>query len=145
MWIAYALTAMVLWGLNYTLDEKILDSKISIVTLVGIQCLFAAIGLLGISLATTWRSDIQTLFSTPKLLWLFGISVLVFTVASWFIAASIQVKNATIAGMIEAAYPFATIFFTWLLFNVSHINWATVIGGILIITGVVLIYAFSPA
>ena len=48
------------------------------------------------------------------------------------ITASIQMKGASIASIIEISYPFFVVLFTYLIFKESNLNTATIIGGILV-------------
>lgn len=59
--------------------------------------------------------------------------------ANLFIVYSIQVKDATAAGIVELIYPLFTILFTWLLFRENHITAPVILGGGLIFAGVLLI------
>lgn len=146
MWMVYAVTAMLVWGLNYTLDEKILTYKISAITLITIQSVIGAIIFICIGLyRTSLKTDVQYILADTKLTWLIGASIIAFTVASWLIVKSIQAKDATIAGMIESAYPFFTILFTWALFQTSHVNTGVVAGGILIFIGISVVLYCAPA
>ena len=138
MWLTYALIAALLWGLNYTLAEKILHS-ISPVTLLALEMLTGAIVFSLISYFTTIKKDMSLLITEPKVLWLTLAEVVIVLVASFFIVSSIRLKNATVAGVVELIYPLFTILFTWVLFQENHLSSSVILGGLLIFFGVLII------
>lgn len=138
MWIVFAVLAAILWGLNYSLAEKILY-RISPITLLTIELWIGASLFTVISYFTTLKKDLAILVTEPYIRWLTISEALVVLIASFFIVVSIQLKNATVAGIIELTYPLFTIFFTWVLFNECHVNFSVIIGGFLIFIGVLVI------
>ena len=52
---------------------------------------------------------------------------------------SIEAKNATVASLIEVTYPLFTAFFAWALFRQTTLNAATIIGGLFIFAGVLIV------
>jgi drug/metabolite transporter (DMT)-like permease len=138
MWFAFAIFAAILWGINYALAEKILHS-ISPVTLLAFEMIIGAIFFTCISFFTTMKKDIEVLTTDSSLLLLTLAEIAIVLVASYFIAVSITLKNATIAGIVELTYPVFTILFTWLIFNQVHVNSSVIIGGLLIFIGVLVI------
>ncbi|KTD27990.1 MULTISPECIES: DMT family transporter [Legionella] len=138
MWLTYAILAAILWGFNYALAEKILRS-ISPVTLLALEMFFGAIFFLGVSYFTTMKKDFYLLLTEPSVRWLTILEIIVLLAASFFIVASIHLKNATVAGIIELIYPLFTIFFTWFLFHETHVNLAVIVGGLFIFAGVLII------
>ena len=138
MWFIYAMAAAILWGVNYSLSEKI-GERISLITLLALEMILGAV-LIGIyAYFTTLKTDLVTLWANPSLMRLTWIELVVVMVASVAIVLSIQSKNATTAGLIELSYPLFTILFTWVLFHEHHLNMATVIGSILISLGVICV------
>lgn len=138
MWLFCAFLAAILWGLNYSLAEKILRS-ISPMTLLALEMLSGALVFFILGYATQLKGDIALLATNRELRWLVSIETIVALLASVLIVFSIQAKNATVAGIIELIYPLFTIFFTAFLFHESHLNISVVIGGGLILIGVVII------
>lgn len=138
MWLVFAITAALLWGLNYSLAERVLQS-ISPVTLLALEMLVGALVFLLMSYFTTFKKDITLLMTDSNLLWLTILEVIIVLAASFFIVYSIQFKNATLAGIVELIYPLFIILFTWLLFGENHIDASVIIGGTLIFIGVVFI------
>ena len=138
MWIIYALTAAILWGLNYSLSERILAS-ISAYSLLALEMIFGGIFFAFLSYLGPWKKDLQILASDSQVLKYTLIEILVLTIASFCIVVSIREKNATAAGIVELLYPLFTIGFSWFLFRENHVDTSVIIGGILIFIGVVLI------
>lgn len=138
MWIVFALLAALLWGLNYSLAEKLLHS-LSIFTLLALEMLLGAMVFSLLAGLGSFKKDWQTLSNEPNLLILTLIQVVVVSMASYLIALSVRAKNATAAGIIELIYPLFTIFFTWLLFRENHASSSVLIGGTLIFIGVLII------
>jgi drug/metabolite transporter (DMT)-like permease len=143
MWILYSIVASLLWGLDYTLTEKVLE-KVRLSTLLSIELFVGFIVMVSISLRSgSYTADIPELLASKRLLLYVLIIVLVFNVANTFIVLSIGYKNATLSGLIEISYPFFIVLFSWLLFNESNVNKGTVFAGVLILSGVFLVYFFN--
>lgn len=138
MWFTFAIFAAILWGFNYALAEKILHS-ISPSTLLALEMIIGAILFTCISFFTTMKRDVEILTTDSGLLLLTIVEIVIVLIASYFIAASINLKNATIAGIVELTYPIFTIIFTWFLFNQAHVNFSVIVGGLLIFIGVLVI------
>ncbi len=74
-------------------------------------------------------------------LWFFyALFAVTFALGSFFILYSISLKNATMANIIEISYPVFTFFFAWLLFRDVQLNTAAALGGLLIFSGIAVIY-----
>ncbi len=58
---------------------------------------------------------------------------------SLLIASSIKHSNAVVAGLVEISYPLFIIIFSFLILKETNIDFKTIIGGLLIIIGVVII------
>ncbi|KTD22167.1 transport protein [Legionella lansingensis] len=138
MWLIFAIVAAVLWGLNYSLAEKVLRS-ISPITLLALEMLLGAIVFSLLSYFTTFKKDLDILLHQPSVFWLTSLEVVIVIVASFFIVYSIQLKDATFAGTIELTYPLFIILFTWLLFGENHVDTSVIVGGIFIFIGVLFI------
>ncbi len=138
MWLTFAILAAILWGLNYALAEKILYS-ISPASLMALEMIVGAVIFTLVSYFTTMKEDMQVLLTQPSIRWLTFAEITVVLLASFFIFASIYLKNATVAGIIELIYPLFIILFSWILFHETHVNLAVIIGGIMIFVGVIII------
>jgi drug/metabolite transporter (DMT)-like permease len=139
-WFFYALGAAIIWGINYAVAGRLLERGMSPQTLFLIDMVFGAIGMAALlSITGKWQSTYAELqLPRSELAWL-SIAVITAMVAALLIFLSIQAKNATVSSLIEVTYPFFTAFFAWMLFRQNTLNLATIIGGLLILAGVVII------
>jgi drug/metabolite transporter (DMT)-like permease len=136
-WYLTALAAAVVWGLHYPLIDHALErvSLFSVLFLTAIPILllipfflpqlaadvrvFAALG---------WRERLPIL----------GLA-LTSLLASTLLFASIDAKNATLAGLIEITYPLFIVVFAYLLFREFHLNAKVAFGGALIMAGAAIV------
>lgn len=140
-WFFFALATAVFWGAGYAISEKILQSGISPAFFMFFLCvisapLYLAYGLWHQSMGSSWA-----VFSSDNYkigLTLVGVCF-VFIFGNLFIYQAISMKNATHANLIEISYPIFTILFTWLFYRNYHLDWTTAIGGLLILSGTLLI------
>lgn len=143
MWIIFALGASVLWGLSYILFEQIYK-KVSVATSLAIVCFVMFFVMLAISyFRGEIKPDITAITSSKKLMWLMAGGTLTAIVADVCIALSITTKNATLAGLVEISYPLFIALFAYLLFKENQLTISTSIGGLLIFSGVAVIYFFN--
>lgn len=143
MWIIFSILAAIAWGFDYVFAEQV-TKKISIFSFLAIQLLFAFV----LSFLVAWLSgdlkrDLTTVAASRQLMLYFVLGIVAFTAGNLFILGSIQAKNATLAGMIEISYPFFIALFGYMLFKTNQLNLPTVIGGLLIVSGVFVIYFFN--
>lgn len=136
----YAIGAAITWGLVYAVDQKIL-SGVSPVTLLFINSILTAIIVLPFVFFS--NSPIKTVLDSGKLnLFLIIVSVVLALLANFLIFSSIKVLDASTASIIEIAYPFFVVLFSFLLFRSSP-NIYFFIGGILIFIGSIIIIKFA--
>ena len=113
-------------------------------TTLAIACLGTAIVLFAISFfRKTLATDINTIFSSKKLLWLVLAGTVTFIIAELCIGLSIVEKNSTLAGLIETSYPIFIVLFSLLIFNENQVTPSTIIGGILIFAGLIVVALFQ--
>ena len=143
IWLVYAISAAAVWGLDYALGEKVLRSKISPVSLLTFQMAVGALFFFAVGYKTNLREDFEIVLSNRNVLWLTLGAIVSFNLGNFLIFLSIQAKNATVAGLVELCYPLFTAAFMYFLFKENQLNTAVVIGGILIISGIVVISAFG--
>ncbi len=139
MWLIYAISAAMLWGLTYSLDEKVLQNKVSPYTLLLAQAVFTIIAYVAVIWPSNVKTDFSIILKNRNIAFLLTAAACCTVIANVLIYYSIKEKNATIAGIIELAYPLFTIFFSYVLFKQVHLNWGVITGGILIFLGVILI------
>jgi drug/metabolite transporter (DMT)-like permease len=144
MWVLLALGASVFWGLEYVFDEQIYK-KISVSTSLAITSIIIFIITFFISyFAGNLKPDLEILAepSSKRLLfYIFG-GIITLLIAELCLGFSITAKNATLAGLIEISYPIFIALFSYLFFN-EKISLATLLGGLIIFTGVFVIYFFN--
>lgn len=136
----YAIAAAVTWGLSYTLDEKILTT-VSPVRLLFIHAIITAL----ITFPFLFWSDgsiKEVLHSGKNNLAIIVASIILATVANFFIFSSIKALDASTASIMEIAYPFFVVLFSALLFR-SIPNIYFFAGGLLIFIGSFVIIKFS--
>ncbi len=140
LWLVYAVGAAVIWGVNYAISGRLLQRGMSPQTLFLIDLIFGVVAVSAmITFNGRWSSTLlEVRQARPDILWLI-IAVASATAAALLIFLSIQAKNATLASLIEVTYPLFTAFFAWALFRQVTINTATVIGAVLIFTGVLIV------
>ena len=143
MWLAYAVLASALWGLDYALAERVLK-KISISTLFAMELFLAFVAMLGLSyFSGALKKDINAVFSSRELFILFAIVVISFVFANYIGFAAIHMKNATIASLVEISYPLFIALFSWAIFKENQLAWNTALGGVLVFCGIFVIYFFN--
>lgn len=136
----YAIGAAIAWGLVYAIDQKIL-SGISPITLLFINSMIAAVIMLPFVFFS--NGSIKDLFNSGKTnLWLVVISIILAILANFLIFSSIKALGASTASIIEIAYPFFVVLFSFILFR-STPNIYFLIGGILIFIGSIIIIKFA--
>ncbi len=142
MWILFALGASLFWGMSYVLSEEIYK-KISVFTSLSIMSLAVFFLTLFVSYYTGhWSADLATISSSKRLMWYVVGGIVALFVAELFIGLSITSKNATLAGLIEISYPIFIALFSYILFR-NKVTAPTIIGAIIIFTGVFVIYYFN--
>ena len=140
MWALYAIIAAILWGVDYALTEKALQS-IRFPMLLSIELFFGFLSMLAIAISSgSYKTDLAGLFSSNKTMTLVVAIVVAFNIANMFIVLSIGDKNATLSGLIEISYPLFIALFSWLFFRENNLNAGAILGGLFVLTGVSLIY-----
>jgi drug/metabolite transporter (DMT)-like permease len=136
----FAIGAAMIWGLAYAIDQKIL-SNVSPVTLLFVSSLLAAIITLPFVISNS--ENLKNLTGSGKTILLLIIaSGVLATLANFLIFSSIKNLNASLASIIEIAYPFFVVLFSFILFR-SSLNIYFFIGGTLIFIGSVIIIKFA--
>lgn len=142
MWIIFALGASLFWGMSYVLSEEIYK-KISVFTSLSIMSLAVFVLTLAMAYFTgNLRPDLVEIASSKRLMWYVLGGIFALLIAELFIGFSIVSKNATLAGLIEISYPIFIALFSYVLFK-NNITTPTIIGGLIIFTGVFVIYYFN--
>lgn len=136
----YAIGAAITWGLVYAIDQKILTS-VAPMTLLFVTSIVTAIIMLPFVFFD--NGSIKSLLASGKNnLSLIFISIILGTLASFFILSGIKKLDASTASIVEISYPFFVVLFSYVLFR-STPNIYFFIGGILVFIGSVIIIKFA--
>ncbi len=144
MWLVFAIGAAIAWGLDYSLSEEIFKSVISPLPLLAYEMLLGGILLLPFIGIAKMKATIQILLTNRSAFWLFWGILITFNLGNLLIFCSIEAgKNATLAALVELAYPIFTVLFTLLLFKINHLSVSVIVGGAFVFTGITIIALFS--
>ena len=143
MWIIYALSASIVWALDYVLAERFFKAHISPLSFLALQTLVAAILLVPLAAFRGLFVEMRTAVALQMSWWQIPVALIGFAAGNYLIACAIQAKNAALASIIEISYPLPIVIFSIILLGTSHLNAGTIVGGVLILSGVVVVYMFS--
>ena len=138
--LIYAISAAVTWGLVYTIDQRIL-LEVSPMTLLFIDSVITAILMLPFMFFSDGSIKAVLSSGSTNLLLIIS-SIVLATVANFLIFSGIKVLGAETASIIEIAYPFFVVLFTFIFFRATP-NIYFFIGGVLIFLGSVIIIKFA--
>ena len=146
MWFFAALACAILWGLSYTLTQKVLDSGVPVsIVMVFTGTVFLILSIiLSFSMGELKAGLIEIARNKHNLILLITTSI-IYVAGSYLIYFAIHEKNATLASLIEISYPFFVCLFSYIIFKDIQINFWTAIGGIMIFFGVCMIYLKGSA
>lgn len=137
-----ALTSAVLWGLVYTLDEKVLY-KISPTVLLLIHSVISCIVYVVMLVYQREIRSLPAVFNNERgVLLMVLIAVLTGIAANFTITLAIKYIGASTATFFEILYPFFVILFSFFLFK-RTVSFSFLIGGVLIFLGSFIIYKYS--
>lgn len=142
-WFILAFCASALWGLTYVISQYALKflNPIALFFLTSFLN-FVVIGIY--MLASHQLPDLWLKLATNfKVLTAVVIYIIVYFIATLLILKSINLGNASLAAMVESAYPLFTIFFAWLILHKVEFNGLMLIGAGLIIVGLILVQIAS--
>lgn len=145
LWLIYALSASVLWGVGYALSERILkDTAITPAFLMTITEVITLPLYIGLTLyLTQMKPGIDALLSSKLILAMVVIHALTIVGGNFLILNAIVEKNATLATLIEISYPLFVAIFAFILFKDTQLTWWTGFGGLLIFAGIAVIFLKS--
>jgi len=132
-----AILASVLWGVEYALAERVYKD-VSVYTVLFHSSILSLI----LMPVLAWNhivSDTCKLLQFSNLTFWYSVIMIIGMLASIMIAKSIQLTNATAAGLIEISYPFFIILFSFLFFGKINLTKELFIGGVFIFTGIAVI------
>ena len=142
-WFWLSVLASIVWGLTYVIDEYLLR-YIEPLPILFFSSLFISL-ILGIYLSVThqWTSIFGKLSGNYKLMGVLSIYTLFYLMAAILILKSISAGNASLAAIIESAYPFFTLPFAYFILRETQCNWWTLLGMLLILAGLVVVQMTS--
>ena len=140
MWITYAISASICWGMSYAASSEILRKGFSPLLFFFGYSLFCT---LGASISLISSGTLPNVLKHADLdrsdMGWFLFSIAVGALGAYLTYAAMSAKNPTLASLIEISYPFFVVLFTWVFFRQCQLNFSTLIGGLLLMTGVVVI------
>lgn len=111
---AYAISAAIIWGLSYTIDQKILQHS-SPVFLIFVNALITFVLVAPVIL---FNGDHKFFLQADKnTLLLIIFAQILAVLASFFILSGIKILGASLASIFEIMYPFFVILFSYLMFG----------------------------
>ena len=137
-WFWLALSASILWGLGYVINQATLKYFDVLELLLFESAIIFATFVLYFIWRGQWNSFINKLMN-PKQLGLIVSSGLIYVVASCLILKSITSSNATWAAIVESCYPLFTVIFAYIIFGEFQLNVASGVGFILILSGIIIV------
>lgn len=143
-WFWLALSASALWGLTYVASQYMLKT-LSPIQVLWLSSLVIFIGLGLFILITGHGKSLVAKAANPKLAITVMIYASLYLLASLLILKSITAGNASLAALVESAYPIFTMIFAYIFLKETQFNWATLIGSGFILTGLAIIQYFSPS
>jgi drug/metabolite transporter (DMT)-like permease len=136
-WYVTAFGAAVIWGVHYPLlDFALKRLSVYSVLLLSVIPIFILMPLFLRELA----SDVDTFKLLPAREQCIILAIAVTSTAgAVLLFLSIDSKNATLTSLIEISYPIFVVLFTYLFFKQLHLNLSVMFGGLLILSGAIII------
>jgi drug/metabolite transporter (DMT)-like permease len=133
-----AVTASILWGLTYCLDQRVLAS-LSVFKLYFLHCICGAVVAGAILLVQNRSLGSLVWFDTTAVsVPLVGVTLVTATAAALCILGSIQLLGADTSAVLEISYPLFVVLFSVLLFG-GQVRFEVVLGGAFIFIGAAII------
>lgn len=136
--VIYAFAAAAVWGLVYTIDEKILH-RLTPVEFLLVGSVTTTIVLFPVLARSTTQA--VSLFDRPNALLLL-LTIALNVLANFFIYSSIQTFGAAHASIFEISYPFFVAVLSMILLG-TRLNAAFFVGSILLFAGAAIIAKFA--
>jgi drug/metabolite transporter (DMT)-like permease len=141
LWFYCALGTAIMWGFSYALSEKVMKDAVHplfIMVVTGVFYLF-------LSLAAAYFTDnlkagLNLIANDKNILFNLVVMSVAYVVGMFLIFYAINLKNASMANLIEISYPVFTIIFAYFISKEVQINLSTFVGGTFIFAGICIIY-----
>ena len=137
-WVLMSLATAILWGICYSSTGEIVK-WIDIKTYLMISCLMSFIGFLVWGACDNSLNRDMLSFNMEKARPWVIISSLSSFLACYCSVSAVKYGGASLAAIIEISYPVWVVVFTYLMFGKGGITINTVLGGILIFLGTVVV------
>lgn len=141
-WFWFALGAAILWGLSYAINQATL-CYFNEIELLFFETFIAFIIIASYFIFKGNFGSFGSKLTNPKMLALITSSAIIYVIASYFILKSISASNASLAAIIESAYPIFTVLFGFLFLGQLQLNLMSGIGFILILAGIIIVKLYS--
>ena len=136
-WWMYALLGAIMWGVHYPLLGRVMTVASPLTTVyITIAPLVLAFPFLYKTLSTEVGNVISADISIRISAFIMMFTGIIGTVAVY---RAIGASNATVASLIEIAYPIFVALFSYAVFREVHLNWEAALGGVLIFVGTTLV------
>jgi drug/metabolite transporter (DMT)-like permease len=139
-WWGYALLSAACWGMQYVLLE-ILFGKLEFAAAYSFLSIANGLLVALILFVIHPKQDWSRLAQSWPVIGMIALYLLFGSGAYLFNAYAIRDKNATLASLLEIAYPLFIIVFTALFLRKIHLNLAGLLGALLILGGSILVVA----
>ncbi len=140
MWFWYAISASILWGIGYVINQLLMRNFSAIEILLFESFIILLIFIPYFIFTGQLKPTLIKLLDW-KIVLLILAGSFIYICAAIFILKSIGSSNATLAAIIEASYPIFTMFFAYILIGEVQFTISTIIGCLLIISGLVVVHA----
>lgn len=143
-WFWLAILASVLWGLTYVLNQYMLRFLDPLVILFVTAFFIAFVLAIYFTFTHQWQEILAKFPDNPKLLFMSIVYTICYFLATLFILKSIHAGNASLAAIIESAYPLFTIPLAYLILREVQFNWGVAAGMGFILTGLAIVQITNP-
>jgi drug/metabolite transporter (DMT)-like permease len=141
LWFFCALGTAIMWGFGYALSEKVMkDSYHPLFIMVVTGFLYFVLSIVAAYFTNNLKGGLQTIQDNPASIVNVMLVSLSVVIGSFLILYAISLKNATLVNLIEITYPIFTLIFAYIIMKEVQISPATAFGGLLIFTGIGVIY-----
>lgn len=139
MLVLLPFVAAMCYGIGYVLIERVVGIHINTATFYAINTVICILVLLWFVFWQGESVDFKTFSSATAQTWLLIIMAAAIPCLGWvFTIYAIRHTSAVFTAFAETSYPIFTMAFGFLLFGIRQVNPATIIGGVIIFMGAVI-------
>jgi drug/metabolite transporter (DMT)-like permease len=141
MWILLALGAAVLWGVSYAARGRVIQAGLSPTVFFFYYAVLAALMAAAVLMVRGEMASVPRAIDHlgKDRIWLL-VSVVSAAVGGLLIFVAIGQKNATLPALVEISYPFFVALFARVFFRETQLDPASLLGGLLIASGVFTLF-----